>query len=73
MKTHALIGMRPTIRVESLDSLNERIRARAYDLYERRGRIGGHDVEDWLQAEWEENQKTSVVAAEDEHSFRQAK
>ena len=68
MKTHALIGMRPTIRVESLESLKERIRVHAYDLYEQRGRIDGHDVEDWLQAEWEENQRTSVVAAEDARS-----
>ena len=23
----------------------------AYEFYERRGRIDGHDVEDWLEAE----------------------
>jgi outer membrane protein TolC len=31
------------------------IARRAYDLYLARGREGGHDVEDWLQAERELN------------------
>jgi hypothetical protein len=31
----------------------ERIRERAYELYEARGREEGHDVEDWLEAESE--------------------
>lgn len=31
----------------------ERIRQRAYELYEARGREAGHDVDDWLQAEAE--------------------
>jgi len=29
------------------------IRRRAYELYERRGRVGGHALDDWLQAEAE--------------------
>lgn len=29
------------------------IRRRAYDLYERNGRVDGHDVENWLAAEAE--------------------
>jgi len=29
----------------------ERVRARAYELYEVRGRINGHAEEDWLQPE----------------------
>ena len=33
--------------------LTEQIRARAYQLYEERGRQDGHDVDDWLQAEAE--------------------
>ena len=33
--------------------LRARIANRAYSLYERRGRQGGHDLEDWLQAERE--------------------
>jgi hypothetical protein len=31
----------------------EIIRARAYDLYESRGREPGHDEQDWLRAEQE--------------------
>ncbi len=31
----------------------EIIRARAYDLYESRGREPGHDKQDWLRAEQE--------------------
>ncbi len=30
---------------------NEVIRRKAYDLYERRGRIDGKALDDWLQAE----------------------
>ena len=33
----------------------EMIRARAYDLYERRGREPGQDEQDWLRAEHELN------------------
>ena len=33
--------------------LEEQIRQRAHELYEARGRKGGHGVEDWLQAEAE--------------------
>ncbi len=29
------------------------IAARAYELYLERGRLDGHDVDDWLQAEYE--------------------
>lgn len=31
----------------------ESIRKRAYQLYEQRGHIDGHELEDWLQAEAE--------------------
>ena len=31
--------------------IEERIRRRAYEIYEQRGRIDGLDLEDWLQAE----------------------
>jgi len=31
----------------------EAIRERAYELYEQRGRLDGHAVEDWLAAEAE--------------------
>jgi Protein of unknown function (DUF2934) len=33
--------------------LQDQIRARAYQLYEQRGRDDGHDLDDWLQAEAE--------------------
>ncbi len=29
------------------------IAARAYELYLERGRLAGHDLDDWLQAEYE--------------------
>ncbi len=31
--------------------LCERIERKAYELYEKRGRVGGLDVQDWLEAE----------------------
>jgi len=37
----------------TFDKLEDRIRVRAYELYERRGKTPGHAVEDWLQAEAE--------------------
>ena len=37
----------------SLELTEEFIRLRAYQLFEKRGREHGHDVEDWLQAEAE--------------------
>lgn len=33
--------------------LQEQIRVRAYELYEQRGREGGQEMGDWLQAEQE--------------------
>jgi Protein of unknown function (DUF2934) len=33
--------------------IEERIRRRAYGIYEHRGRIDGLDLDDWLQAETE--------------------
>jgi hypothetical protein len=37
----------------SFDELEERIRVRAYELYEKRGKRDGHALDDWLQAEAE--------------------
>jgi hypothetical protein len=31
----------------------EKVRRRAYELYEKRGRENGHDIDDWLQAKSE--------------------
>ena len=44
----------------------ETVRARAYELYEVRGRIDGHAEEDWLQAEGEvagSNERNAVRAS----------
>jgi hypothetical protein len=42
----------------------EEIMARAYQLYLERGRQDGHDVDDWLQAEYELMQMPVRVLAE---------
>lgn len=34
-------------------NLEDQIRVRAYELYEQRGYLPGHDYEDWLTAEQE--------------------
>ena len=51
----------------SLDSTEELIRVRAYQLYEERGCEHGHDLEDWLQAEAEILGK-KPAATEAEHT-----
>ena len=33
--------------------IEERVRRRAYEIYEQRGRVDGLDLDDWLQAETE--------------------
>jgi len=38
---------------KSATSAEEEIRLRAYELYEQRGKIEGHALDDWLQAEAE--------------------
>jgi hypothetical protein len=43
--------------------LEEQIRRRAYQLFEQRGRIEGHDVDDWLQAEAKLTAKTRTPVA----------
>ena len=35
------------------DNVQDQIRMRAYELYEARGFVDGHDVEDWYHAEEE--------------------
>jgi len=37
----------------SVSDAEEKIRLRAYELYEERGKIEGHALDDWLQAEEE--------------------
>ena len=47
----------------ALSKLDEKIRLRAYDLYEQRGRQDGHALDDWLQAEAEVTQGKKKAAA----------
>ncbi len=42
-----------TVTNEPADDLEERIRLRAHELYEARGREDGHELEDWIRAEEE--------------------
>jgi hypothetical protein len=37
----------------SLAELEDRIRDRAYDLYDKRGQLDGHALDDWLEAKAE--------------------
>jgi hypothetical protein len=48
--------MKPELLSErdtAITTHEENVRARAYELYEMRGRIDGHAEDDWLQAEGE--------------------
>ena len=47
----------------SFDELEHRIRLRAYELYEKRGKDDGHALNDWLKAEAELTQRKSLRAA----------
>ena len=38
----------PTMSKEDVSKLVEK---KAYELYEKRGRKGGHSIDDWLEAE----------------------
>jgi hypothetical protein len=56
----------PTTEISELQEfeLQYQIRLRAYELYEKRGREDGHELEDWLRAEKEITQKkTRTIAA----------
>ncbi len=48
---------KPTSKVPATEQpstrLEDKIRERAYELYEKRGRIDGNEVDDWLLAESE--------------------
>ena len=45
-------------------NIESEIRKRAYELFESRGREGGHELEDWLRAEEEiKGGKTKPIAA----------
>lgn len=60
--TQAPVDTRQT--TEPGADFQEKVRVRAYELFEQRGSEHGHDIEDWLQAELELiQQKTEKVAA----------
>ena len=47
-------GRKPAISaLVDPDTFEDQIRARAYQLYEERGKEDGHDVDDWIRAEAE--------------------
>jgi Protein of unknown function (DUF2934) len=46
-----------------LAKVDEKIRRRAYELYEQRGRRDGHEMDDWLRAEAEVTGKKSKKGA----------
>lgn len=39
--------------LESARTISEKIAHKAYDFFEERGRVWGHDLEDWVKAEFE--------------------
>jgi hypothetical protein len=47
----------------SFYEIEQRIRLRAYELYELRGSRDGHALDDWLQAEEELTERQSLGAA----------
>ena len=49
------------------NDIEERIRRRAYELYEQRGRIEGFALDDWLQAEGE------ILGAQKQQKIKAAK
>ena len=67
MKVPASVQALMSIPVEAVTDFNaelhERIRARAYELYVQRGKLDGHELEDWLQAESEILGKRSLGQA----------
>ena len=44
-------------------TLTDKIRLRAYELYEERGKAEGHSLDDWLQAEAELTKRNSLRVA----------
>ena len=48
--------------IPPVNTIEDEIRRRAYDLYEKRGRLDGRAMEDWLQAENEIRTARSAAA-----------
>ena len=62
-KSEKPLAGRSTSKPAAASVTEEAIRQRAYQLYEQRGRVDGHAVEDWLAAEAELQLKTKSAAA----------
>ena len=67
---------RPPVKAGKTESLTERmdriydaISRRAYELFERGGRVDGHDVQNWLEAESEFLYPAHVKLEESESEF----
>ena len=60
---HSPILTAKTLAMEPSQNLEEEIRRRAYELYEKRGREDGHDLDNWLRAEAEITAKNPKTAA----------
>jgi hypothetical protein len=52
----------PEVTESGID-LQEQVRCRAYELFEKRGKEDGHDINDWVQAESELTAGTRKAAA----------
>ena len=48
----------PGQKILSASEMKERVRKIAQELYEKRGRRPGHELEDWLEAERQVKQET---------------
>ncbi len=62
MPTPSVANKHKTLESD-LAKLDEKVRRRAYDLYEQRGRRNGYELDDWLQAEAEVTGKKSKTSA----------
>ncbi len=62
MQTPSVANKHKNLQSEFV-KVDEKIRRRAFDLYEQRGRRNGHELDDWLQAEAEVTGKKSKMSA----------
>lgn len=56
--------------VETMTSLLDRVRVRAYELFEERGGSHGRELDDWLQAEMEVGMLPGSEVNETDHEIR---
>lgn len=50
-KRTVTVGSTKKVAPEEENRTRQRIAERAYELFQARGRVDGHDIDDWLQAE----------------------